>query len=130
MHDAVIAVIVALSGLMTLAVAWGVSRLHVFIKNKVESEYVEGVLVRATNLVEEVVLELKQTIVDDLKESGGWNAETAVMVRDAALAKVKEYLGPEGMRELLEVLGLDDEGLQSILITMVEAAVARIKAAL
>ena len=116
-------IILALSALLTLALGWLAVRYASWIKEKIKSARVEGILLRLGDAVFKVVRELQQTVVDKAKAEGEWNKEKAEEVKKAAIDKLKEYLGPKGIAEALAVLGLDLPGLEKLLGTMVEADV-------
>lgn len=116
-------VILALSGILTLALGWLAVRYASWIKEKVKSARVEGILLRLGDAVFKVVRELQQTVVDKAKVDGKWNQEKAEEVKKAAIEKIKEYLGPKGIQEALAILGLDIPGLEKLLSTMIEADV-------
>lgn len=84
-------------------------------------------MLRLTDFAEKVVLELDQTIVDQLKKDSKWNAEEAKKVKQMALDKLKSYLGAEGVKELMAILGIDSPTLENLLSTLIEAAVRKFK---
>ena len=95
---------------------------------KVENDLVNGILQRLGEAAFRVVREVQQTVVDALKEEGEWDAEKAAEVKDLAIQKLKEYLGPKGIAEAMEILGLNEDGLLKMLGTLVEAEVHDLKA--
>lgn len=115
--------ILALSALLTLALGWLAVRYASWIKEKIKNARIEGILLRLGDAVFKVVRELQQTVVDKAKTDGEWNKEKAEEVKKAAIAKLKEYLGPKGIAEAMAVLGLDMPGLEKLLSTMIESDV-------
>lgn len=82
-----------------------------------------GALARLAELTVKVVLELNQTVVDQLKKDGKWNKEEATKIKEVALAKIKSYLGRAGLAELCEVLGLDPKLVDDLIGSYIEAQV-------
>lgn len=121
-------IVLALSALLTLALGWLAVRYASWIKEKVKNSRVEGILLRLGEAVFKVVRELQQTVVDKAKASDEWNEEKAKEVKAAAIAKLKEYLGPKGIAEAMAVLGLDMPGLEKLLGTMIESDVYDLRA--
>jgi hypothetical protein len=121
-------VLIAAGTLIPLVLAWVSPKFREWIKAKIANEKVEGILLRLEGFVEKVVVELDQTIVDQLKKDGKWNAEEAAKVKALALEKVKSYLGEAGVKEAMAILGLTSPLLEQLLITLIEAAVRDNKA--
>lgn len=82
-----------------------------------------GALARLAELTLKVVLELNQTVVDQLKKDGKWNKEEAAKIKALALSKIKSYLGPAGIAELCVVLGLDPKLVDDLIGSYIEAQV-------
>jgi hypothetical protein len=121
-------VILSLAGALVALLAWANRKWGVFVDSKVESDYFNGVLKKLAELVTTVVLELKQTIVDQLKYDEEWDEETAAEVKAQAIAMLKEYLGPKGLAEVMEVFGISDGTLlDQLLSSFIEAKVAEVK---
>jgi putative flippase GtrA len=102
-------------------------KYRTWITAKVKNERVAGVLARLGDFAFRVVGELNQTVVEQLKKDGKWNAEAAAQVKADALAKLKSYLGAKGIAEAMEVLGLDNAGLEALLATYIESWVGQLK---
>lgn len=101
-----------------------------YIRTHTKNAYAQGVLVRASDLVGSLVKEANQTVVDDAKEAGTFDAATQAKVKADLVAKAKEHLGWKGLKELAKVLGLgadDGPGVTSWLSTKAEAAVHDLK---
>jgi hypothetical protein len=124
----VIPVALALSILLTLALGWLAIRYASWITEKVKSARLEGILLRLGDAAFKVVRELQQTVVDELKKGDNWNEEKAKEVKEAAIAKLKEYIGPKGVQEALTILGLDTSGLDKLIGTLIEAEVHDLRA--
>lgn len=82
-----------------------------------------GALARLAELTLKVVLELNQTVVDQLKKDGKWDKEEAAKIKALALIRIKSYLGPAGITELYEVLGLDPKLVDDLIGSYIEAQV-------
>lgn len=118
--------------LLGLLASWGAVELTKLIKAKTKNEALAGALTRLNDVVFGVVKELNQTIVAGLKDAnadGKVTKEEADQIKANALAKVKSYIGPKGIDEILFVLGLKDESaLDAFISSKVEAAVGDVKA--
>jgi hypothetical protein len=119
--------VLVVSAALTLALGWVARKYGLFVDARIKNELVNGILQRLGEAAFRVVREVQQTVVDALKE-GEWNAEKAAEVKDLALAKLKEYLGPKGIAEAMDILGLNEEGLDKLFGTLIEAEVHDLKA--
>jgi hypothetical protein len=123
--------------LLVIALAgWALRALTVFITQRVKDERVSGALVQASETVWDVVLELEQTLVKELKAAtdpdsdGGVKvtATEAAHIKSEALLKAKALLGPAGLKRLAEAMGTTDTAaLDAMLSTKIEAAVMQLK---
>jgi hypothetical protein len=93
----------------------------------VTNESAKGILDRLTTFVLTVVSELNQTVVADLKTTGTWNKAEAARVKQMALSKVMSYIGPEGVKVALEILGIDNARLQELISSFIESQVGGLK---
>lgn len=110
-----------------LLVTWASLKLPTWISAKVKNESVAGVLARLSALAFTVVTEVQQTFVSTLKDPTPEQLKEAL---DRALASLKTYLGPKGIKELMTVLGLENEAAADKLITTyIEASVHSLKMA-
>jgi hypothetical protein len=109
-----------------LFVTWASMMLPAWIKAKVKNESVAGVLERLSMLAFTVVTEVQQTVVSGLGEKA--TAEELKAARDRAIETLKTYLGPKGIKELMDVLGIKtSEALDKLIITYIESAVHNLK---
>ena len=129
-------VLIGAGSIVTVVLALLGLKYRAWIAEKVKNARVAGVLERLGNFAFTVVAELNQTVVDQLKKDGKWNAEEAAKVKQLALDKLKSYIGAAGLKEAMEILGLDNETLLKFLSTLIEQqvlsekqAVERLKAA-
>lgn len=114
--------------LVGLFVTWASMMLPAWIKAKVKNESVAGVLERLTMLAFTVVTEIQQTVVSGLGQKA--TAEELKAARDRAIATIKSHLGPQGVKELMGVLGLKSEdAVEKLIITYIESAVHSLKQA-
>lgn len=105
------------------------------VSTKVKNERIAGVLERVGQFTWEVVLELEQTLMKELKAaaseaSDGGAAITAAElahVKSEAVLRIQALLGPDGLKSMAKELGLTPEGISSYLSTKVEAAVMQLK---
>jgi len=111
---------------LVAALTWATAKLATLIRRKVDNEYLRGVLVRLDEAVLTAVKGLQQTVVDDIKAvslDGKITIGEKRRIKETAIANVRSYLGPKGIRVLAEVLGLSGAALDRFLDSKVEAAV-------
>ena len=118
--------ILVISTALTLALMWVAKKYGLMVDTQVKNDTVNGILQRLGEAAFRVVREVQQTVVDVLSE-GEWNAEKAKEVRALAIAKLKEYLGPKGVLEAMDILGLNAAGLENLFGTLIEAEVHDMK---
>ena len=97
------------------------------IADKVKGDYINGVLSRAIKAVEEAVLSVKQSYVDQMKadtQDGKWTKVEKARAKARAIEEAKSYLGAKGLAELVKILGLDS--LDGFLGGLVESAVGKV----
>jgi hypothetical protein len=114
-------------GAVLTALALDLKKLiQAHVKNVVTS----GILARLDDFVLTVVLGLNQTVVDDLKSAQGGKLTQAqkVQVKNDALTRLKLLLGPQGLADLSQVLGLNDSSLEFALTSKLEAKVGSVAA--
>jgi hypothetical protein len=102
-------------------------KLRAWLAAQVTNESAKGILDRLTTFVLTVVSELNQTVVADLKTTGTWNKAEAARVKQMALSKVMSYIGPEGVKVALEILGIDNARLQELISSFIESQVGGLK---
>jgi hypothetical protein len=126
-------IIAALAPLLLGLLAWAGKRLSDFIGAKVANDTLKTVLIRADTVIFTVVKAIAQVTVDAAKQGavdGKLPAVIASAARDAALAKVKSYLGQPGLDALMQVLGLKDMATtEQFLASRIESAVRDVKVA-
>ena len=113
--------------------AWAGVRLTALIKAKVQNEVYSGMLTRLTDSVLLVVREAEQTVVKGIKAArdprspGGQRLteDEAERIKDEVLEKLKRLWGPEGLKELMKVLGLTEGVLDDFLLAQIEAMVVQ-----
>lgn len=128
----------ALAPLLMAAIGWVSVKLANFIKAKTKNEMMAGVLIRLNESVTDAVKAVNQQMVEiigrakDPNSPGGKKITTdeALKLHDAAKAFVRSYWGEKGLKELAYVLGfgslfgkIDEQGLNNMLTTKIEAAV-------
>lgn len=112
--------------LVGLFVTWASMMLPAWIKAKVKNESVAGVLERLSTLAFTVVTEVQQTVVSVLGDKA--TVEQLKAARDQAITTLKAHLGPKGIKELMDVLGIKtDEALDKLIVTYIESAVHNLK---
>lgn len=122
-------ILTALGAGLALLIGKLFAKLASLIQVKVDNAALEGVLLRLNDVVGTVVLELEQTLVKDLKaalaDDGKLSAEEKARIKDAAISKIKQLLGQDGLNKLLQVLGLKSP--DALLESKIEAAVAGLR---
>lgn len=81
-----------------------------FLQKKIHNDYADGVVGRALAELEASVKAVGQTYVSSIKAAsadGVLTPEEKRIARDMAIAKAKENIGPEGLRKLARILGVD-----------------------
>lgn len=116
-------VLIAGGGVLTVVLGLLGLKYRAWIAEKVKNARLSGILERLGNFAFQVVSELNQTVVAQLKKDGKWNAEEAAKVKQMALDKLKSYIGPEGLKEAMAILGIDNATLMNLLGTMIEQSV-------
>jgi hypothetical protein len=121
-----------LSPVLLAALTWAAAKLAELIRAKVKNEYLRGVLVRLDDVVFTAVKDLQQRTVDEIKAAvadGKITEAEKERIKRQAIASVKSHLGVKGLSELAKVLGLEDDALDGLLSSKVEAAVHDIRRA-
>ncbi len=81
-----------------------------FLQKKINNDYADGVVGRALAELQAAVVSVGQTYVSAIKDAsadGTLTPEEKRLARDMAIAKAKENIGPEGLRKLARILGVD-----------------------
>ena len=107
--------------LLMALVAYGVHQASAWLKARTTNELAHGIISRLDEAIVEVVREMHQTAVAQLKEAaadGKLSKSEAGKIRDTAIAKVRSYLGPKGVAELQRIVGPD---IKAIIETKIES---------
>jgi hypothetical protein len=111
------------------AVGVGATLLFRKLIQKSDSRLLDAVLGRARGLSYDVVSELNQTVVEQLKAAaadGKLTKDEAGDLLDAAVERIKASLGTKALRLLTKQLG-SMEQVEGLLETLVESAVRSLK---
>jgi hypothetical protein len=119
--------VTACGAAVTFMITWVGVKYRAWIIEKIGNDRAEGMLLRLGDFAFRVVNELNQTVVDKLKAEGKWTEEAAQDAKNQAMAKLKSYLGVEGLKELGRILGLDLSGVEKLLASYIESEVAQAK---
>jgi hypothetical protein len=117
--------------LLLSLLTWGSGEAIKWLRGRAQTDSYGTAMQRLGDAVVTVVAELQQTLVASLKAKaadGRLSAEDLATVRDAAIARVKNYLGPKGLALVLGALGIGEADLRGLIIGKLEAAVAVSKA--
>jgi hypothetical protein len=112
--------------LVTLALTWASAKLPVWITAHIKNAKIAGIMTRLEQLAMSVVQEMDQTVIQSLGNNP--TVEQLKAARDAALATLKSHLGTNGIQEIEQVLGLENEdAVIKLLITFIESNVHSLK---
>lgn len=114
----------ALPGLATLLLAIGTylaTRVTGLIIQRVKNPVVRDILLRIEGLASTIVAEVEGTLVDGIRTNGAplTKAQSKALL-DAALAKLRTHLGPQGLAEIEDAVRPGD--LNALLVSYLEAA--------
>lgn len=111
------------SGLVVVT-SFGLKKLADYLAAQTKSQALKSFWQRTDDLAERVVKETYQAYVEPLKAAGTWTPAAAATAKAQAIAKLKSYVGLEGLRSLEYLFGGGDgKTLDAFLGTFVEAAV-------
>jgi hypothetical protein len=102
-------VLLAMSPLLIAAVSWLAVKLGNLIKSKTDNALLSSGLLRLNHAVFLIVKELMQTVAEDLKKANADGKLTDTekkQIKDAALAKLKSYIG---FGEIARLFSLESE---------------------
>lgn len=107
----------AIEAALAALLSWAAIELTRWLRTKTANAVAEGILTRLAGVVHQVVSELMQTSVSELRKAtspdspGGRQItkEEAADLKDEALSKVRSYMGPKGFALLMKVLGFVSE---------------------
>lgn len=111
-------------------VGWLSVKLAGLITAHTSNAYVQGVLLRLNDAVWTAVAEVEQTMVKALKAGtldGKLTTTGAENAKAAAVATIKEHLGPQGIADLGTILGITGPAIDAFLGKRVDAAVGAAK---
>lgn len=101
------------------------------LRSKLHSEQAREVLDRLSSQARDVVLELEQTWVGNLRaaaEDGKLDGRDVTKLKEEALANLRRYLGTRGKADALRVLGFQsEEELDALLRAKLEAEVQKLR---
>jgi len=118
----------AVKAVLAILVPWILARGVAYLDARIENERITTALDRTSDAVADVVEELAQTVVDDLKEDGRFDLEEADALKRKALGKIKHNLGPKALKEIRKTFGLGSQReLDEALTSKIEAEVRRTK---
>lgn len=119
-------VIPAIFTVLAAVVTWAGKSLINLIDAKAKNQTVAGILARLSATVETAVLDVNGTMKAQFakaSEDGVITPGEAAQLKAAAIAKIKEHLGPKGIGELTTVLGVNGSLLDSFIGSHIEAAI-------
>lgn len=124
------ATIITLSGALVAGLCWLMTKASAYLTSHVKNQQVGMLLVRVSDLAQRVVKDVYQSTVGPFQANDNWNAETQAVAKAQALAKLKSYIGLEGLKMLEYLAGMGGkQTLDEFLGTYVESAVVDAKAA-
>lgn len=105
-------------------------QINRWIASKTKNEKLAGLFSRIDDAVFVAIKEVAQLSVDAARQAavdGKLPAEIAAAAKTAAIASARSHLGPKGIRELIEIVGIPAESVDAFLGSRVEAGVAELK---
>lgn len=102
------------------------ARIAALLGSKAKESRLQSALLRLNDAVATAVKAIEQSVRADFNTrsaDGHLTPAEAAQIRDAAVQRVRIYLGQRGISELLRVLGLDDNTLRTLITDKVEAVV-------
>lgn len=117
-------VIAAAFGVFSVLAAFGARWVNANVSNTM----LKSILLRVDDVIFTVVKEINQTVVDASRDADGkLKPDAAEAAKAAALAKVKSYLGVDGLKLLMKIVGFGTDP-DTYLLSKIEAAVHDVKA--
>lgn len=123
-----ITLLMVLGPALMAVLTWVAYKLKSYLQTKTMNEYVKGVLSRLTDSALEAVKGVYQVYVKPLKLDGKLSEEAKKAAKSEAVAYLKSFMGPKGLGELSDILGVNGDELESALEHKVEAALSEAKA--
>lgn len=126
----------AIETALAALLSWAAIELTRWIRAHTANTVVSGILARLTDVVRQVVADIAQTSADDLRRAtspdspGGRKitADEAAEMKANAIANVKTFLGPKGIRLLMKASGIGSERkLNDLIGSKIEAEVRALK---
>ena len=105
---------------------WVIPAIVGLIKQQVQSKKIGDILIRLSYALETAINEVAQVYTDELKhasEDGVLTDAEKARALELALDSVKSYLGPRGIKELLEILGIEIDALDQWLSRRIEGQI-------
>lgn len=111
--------------------SWMSIRLTRWLKEKAHSEMTQRTITKTNESILTLVREAEQTLVQAIKEAkdetspGGrkMTKEEACLIKNKVIARFKRLWGPEGIGELIKVLGIEDKAFEKYIEAKVEETV-------
>jgi uncharacterized protein YidB (DUF937 family) len=119
--------LVFLGPALLMLLGWVAFKVKTFIDQKIGNEALKGILDRLTDATETAVKGVFQAFVEPLKNGGNFSDSDKAIAKQMAIAEIKSHLGEKGVKELMTILGWNQETVDSNLATKVEAKVADLK---
>lgn len=108
-------ILVALLGLIGV-------KINQMLQAKIKNVTLEGILARLNDTVWNSVKEVEQTFVSNLPDNA--NADDFAKAKQMALDTIKSHMGPKGLAELQNILGLNDPAaVDKYIVTILESRV-------
>ena len=116
-------ILIALGTGLAALVTWGFTMLQAWLSKKIKDDKLRLISNTVLDLIRDSVLFVNQTIVEQLKKDGKFDAEAQHLALSKALERVKANLTKESLAILTELYGDVETWLQ----TQIEAFVNRSK---
>jgi len=118
----------ALLSLLAMVLTWALASARNELKKKVDNEYLQGLLLRLTDVVESSVREAAQVSVPLIREAakdGKLTSKEAATIKEAVRISALDQLVNVDRAKLEEFF--DERALERKLDTLIEAAVQKMK---
>lgn len=102
-------------------------KLNEWGKAKVHDSRFHCAMDKITTHAEAAVMDVMQTYVKGVRKSGKWNGAAAREAKEMGRERMKQMLGPAGLKELKGCLGQDQAGVDGIIDGAMERAVVMLR---
>lgn len=122
--------VLTLASALVAGLCWLIAKASTWFTTHSKNQQVALLLARVSDLAQRVVKDVYQSSVAPFQTDNNWNAETQAVAKAQALAKLKSYIGIDGLHMLEYLAGMGGtQTLDEFLGTYIESAVVDSKTA-